>query len=163
MIKVIIRTFLLILYICSICELVECESEHIDDNDPNRLLPTKKRRPSQFSEKKYCDTCIHVITAASHLLFGKTSEIDILDVLDQIFNPLTILEYIPENLRSSAEHLISSFEDELIESLKMRKDDNNAIILACYQNTLVNIINKNRRVLDIKKDKNYKDKNQLKK
>ncbi len=104
-----------------------------DEHDPNKLLPPNKRRPTHFPEKAYCDTCIHIIGVAAHELAGKKAEMDIIDLLERMFNREEMHNFIPDKVRVFAEHFISLWEEEIIESLKQRNDEKHAIYLACYQ------------------------------
>ena len=114
--------------------IIKCqESEPTDEFDPNNLLPPNKRRPTHFPEKAYCDTCIHVMGVAAHQLAGKTNEMDIIDLLDTMFNREEMHKYIPDKVRIFAEHFISVYEEDIIHSLKIRQNEKHAIYLACYQ------------------------------
>jgi len=104
-----------------------------DEFDPNNVLPPNKRRPTHFQEKAYCDTCIHVMSVAVHELAGKKSEMDCVDVIDRMFNREDMHKYIPDNVRLFAEHFISVFEEDVIQSLQTRENDKHAVWLACYQ------------------------------
>jgi len=117
--------------------LVKCQ-DATDEHDPNNFLPPNKRRPRQFPEKAYCDTCIHFVGLAAMELAGKKAEIDIIDMLDRMFNRENMSNYVPDNVRIFAEHFISVFEEDVIESLKQRQNEKHAIYLACYQYSQVN-------------------------
>ena len=111
-----------------------------DEHDPNNFLPVEKRRPDIFTEEEYCNICEKVVLTAVKELNGKKSEMDIVDIIDLIFNQGNLSDYIPKSHLIYAEHFISNFEDELIESLKARADDTDAVYKYCIEGSQVNTL-----------------------
>lgn len=117
--------------------MVTYNCRYTDEFDPNRLLPINKRRPEIFDEKEYCETCLTLVKTILDELSGKKDEADIIEIISNIYDPNKYYQYIPIELKRYAEHFISVFEEELILSLKERKNDYHAINSACYQHSLV--------------------------
>ena len=109
--------------------------EFTDEHDPNKLLPLAKQRPSYFSEKSYCDACSHLVTLAVRALHEKNSEMEVIDIIDRMFNWGDFQELISDKVREMGSHFISVWEEELIWSLMNRekKDEKHAVYLACVQ------------------------------
>jgi len=139
---IIIISILIFVINITICEETDKtdKTDKTDEFDPINEVPLSKRRPSHITEKHYCETCLYILGTVLKELHGKKTETDIIDVLEKMFNPVTIQDYIPDQYRLAAEHLNSMFEDEIIESLITRKTDYHAINSACYYFTKVNIV-----------------------